>query len=156
VNVYLRLWLTCPLLSASCCWRLYWLQGFPSPSTLGEVALHCLLQPVCLFTVHVGGVPSPLSSHCHFYKLSHSWLLGGCRHSCLLWPACSFKVPWGSAPLSLFGTQGSPTSLLLVFFLLLLLIQFGFFLFFPCMGVILSRGLCWSGPGLFVGVPHAT
>jgi hypothetical protein len=23
VNVYLRLWLTCPLLSACCCWRLY-------------------------------------------------------------------------------------------------------------------------------------
>jgi hypothetical protein len=32
--------------------------------------------------------PVELSSHSHFYKLSHSLLLGVCRHSCLLWPAC--------------------------------------------------------------------
>jgi hypothetical protein len=38
---------------------------------------------------------------------------------------------------------------------LLLFIQFGFFLFFPWVGVSLSRGLHLSGPGLFVGVPHA-
>jgi hypothetical protein len=37
----------------------------------------------------------------------------------------------------------------------LLFIQFGFFLLFPWVGVGLSRGLCWSGPGLSVGVPHA-
>jgi hypothetical protein len=29
------------------------------------------------------------------------------------------------------------------------------FFFFPWMGVGLSRGLCWSGPGLSVGVPRA-
>jgi hypothetical protein len=67
VNVYLRLWLTCLLLSTSCSWRLYWLQisgvsltlspsgfvylefswaqqpllhTFPFPSTLGKAALH--------------------------------------------------------------------------------------------------------------------
>jgi hypothetical protein len=39
--------------------------------------------------------PSPVefSSHRHFCKLSHSWLLGGYRHSCLLWLACLFTVP---------------------------------------------------------------
>jgi hypothetical protein len=30
------------------------------------------------------------------------------------------------------------------------------FLFSPWVGVSLSRGLCWSGPGLSVGVPHIT
>jgi hypothetical protein len=30
------------------------------------------------------------------------------------------------------------------------------FSFFPWVGVSLSRGLCWSGPGLSVGVPHTT
>jgi uncharacterized membrane protein YqaE (UPF0057 family) len=38
-------------------------------------------------------------------------------------------------------------------FFLLLITQF---LFFPWVGVGLSRGLCWSGPGLSVGVPCIT
>jgi hypothetical protein len=44
--------------------------------------------------------PSPvgLSSHHHFYKLSHSWFLGMCRHSCLLWSAYLFTVHVGSGP----------------------------------------------------------
>jgi hypothetical protein len=48
--------------------------------------LHVYLQ----FMWEVGFPPSPVefSSHRHFYKLSHSWLLGVCRHSCLLQPAC--------------------------------------------------------------------
>jgi hypothetical protein len=55
---------------------------------------HCtsIVRPVCLFTVHVGGGSSPppveFSSHCHFQKLSCSWLLGGAAapagcHVCL-------------------------------------------------------------------------
>jgi hypothetical protein len=75
VNGYLRLQLTCPLLSACCCWRSYLcsfcgelnthldpqalftqnspvpeplLQAFPFPSTLGEVTLH-LLSQACVF-----------------------------------------------------------------------------------------------------------
>jgi hypothetical protein len=83
----------------------------------------------------VGLPPSPVefSSHCHFYKLSHSWLLGVCCFSCLLQLACEgFSLP---------------TSVLRVpyplcymsFLLLLLIIQF---LFFPWVGVGLSRGLC--------------
>jgi hypothetical protein len=48
------------------------------------------------FTWEVGLPPSPVefSSHCHFYKLSHSWLLLGiCCCSCLLQPACLLTVP---------------------------------------------------------------
>jgi hypothetical protein len=72
----------------------------------------------------VGFPPSPVefSSHCHFYKFSHSCLLGGALHSCLLWPACLFIVLWGIAPPPLFGAQVAPHSLLYVFFLLLLFI----------------------------------
>jgi hypothetical protein len=40
-------------------------------------------------TWEVGLPPSPMefSSHCRFYKLSHSWFLGMCCCSCLLWPS---------------------------------------------------------------------
>jgi hypothetical protein len=43
----------------------------------------------------VGLPPSPVefSSHCHFFKLSLFWLLGGCCSSCLLQPACFLTVP---------------------------------------------------------------
>jgi hypothetical protein len=68
-------------------------------------------------------------------------LLGKGRHSCLLWLDFLFTVPLGIAPPLLFGTQDSHP-LCYVSFLLLLLIQFGFFLFFLWVGVILSRGLC--------------
>jgi hypothetical protein len=84
VNVHLSLRLTCLLLLASCCWRLYCLsltltlptgfvylefscvqplllQAFPFPSTLGRWHYIHLLQPACLFTVHMWGVPSLLS-----------------------------------------------------------------------------------------------
>jgi hypothetical protein len=66
----------------------------------------------------VGLRPSAVefSPHHHFYKLSRSWLLGGCRHSCLLQLACLFTVLWGIVPPPLFSTQGAPPSLLHVFF----------------------------------------
>jgi hypothetical protein len=79
-------------------------------------------------TWEVGLPPSPVefSSHCHFYKLSHSWLLGGCRRSCLLWSACFFTVPW-VLPLPPFSAQGALTSLLCVFFVV---VYFSVSLFF--------------------------
>jgi hypothetical protein len=43
----------------------------------------------------------------------------------------------------------------LFFFNCLFIIQFVFFLFFPWVGVSLSRGLCQFVPGLSLGVPHA-
>jgi hypothetical protein len=61
-------------------------------------------------TWEVGLPPSPVefSSHCHFYKLSCSWLLGKCHCSCLLQPACceGFPLPllWCSGHPTLFAT----------------------------------------------------
>jgi hypothetical protein len=110
------------------------LQAFPFPGTLGEVVLH-LPSPAVVFTVHMGSDTPPhrveFSSHCHFYKLSRSWLLGVCWRSCLLQLACCEGFP--SPPL---GAQGTPPSLLLVFFIV---IQFVFFLF--------SLGGGWSVQG---------
>jgi hypothetical protein len=79
------------------------------------------------------------SSHCHFYKLSHSWLLGRCRHSCLLWLACLFTILWGISSLPLFGAQGAPPSLLCVFFVVIAYFSV-FFSFFPGWGSVCSGG----------------
>jgi hypothetical protein len=68
------------------------------------------------FMWEVGLPPSPVefSSQHHFYKLSHSWLLGVCHHSCLLQLACEgFPLPPS------FSTQGAPPSLLRVFFVVI-------------------------------------
>jgi hypothetical protein len=83
--------------------------GNTTPAFSGQ---HVYLQ----FTWEVGLPPSPVefSSHCHFYKLSRSWLLGMCRHSCLLQLACCEGFP-----LPPFGTQGAPSSLLRVFFIVI-------------------------------------
>jgi hypothetical protein len=67
--------------------------GDTAPAFLG---LRVYLQ----FMWEVGLPPSPVefSSHCHFYKLSRSWLLGMCHHSCLFWLACLFTAHMGSGP----------------------------------------------------------
>jgi hypothetical protein len=104
------------------------LQAFPFPSTLGEVTLHQLSQAcVFIYSSHgkwVFSSPVEFSSHCHFYKLSGSWLLGMCRRSCLLQLACceGFPLPPSSA-------LRAPCSLCYVSFLLLLFIIQFFFLF---------------------------
>jgi hypothetical protein len=87
----------------------------------------------------VGLLPSPVefSSHCHFYKLSHSWLLGMCCHSCLLQTAFYLQFREGF-PLPSFQCSGCPT-LFAMCLLLLLIIQF---LFFPWVCFGLSSGLC--------------
>jgi hypothetical protein len=86
--------------------------------------LHVYLQ----FTWEVGLSPSPVefSSHCHFYKLFHSWLLGLCCRSCLLWPAFLFIAHVGN---------GSFATCLFCCYCLL----FSFFLFFP------GWGQCFQG-----------
>jgi hypothetical protein len=67
------------------------LQAFPFQSTLGEVKLHHAFSGlrVCLqLTWEVGLLPPPVefSSHHHFYKLSHSWLLGSAAApACHMW-----------------------------------------------------------------------
>jgi hypothetical protein len=84
--------------------------------------LHVYLQ----FTWEVDLPPSPVefSSHCHFYKLSRSWLLGVCHRSYLLKPACCEGFP-----LPPFSTQGALPSLLCVFFVVIAYYSLFFFLF---------------------------
>jgi hypothetical protein len=98
--------------------------GDTAPAFSGR---HVYLQ----FTWEVGLPPSPVefSSHCHFYKLSHSWLLGLCRRSCLLQPACEgFPLP---------TLQCSGCSAL--FFVVIAYYSVSLF---SLGGVSLSRGLC--------------
>jgi hypothetical protein len=126
------------------------LQAFPFPSTLGEVTLHQLSQAhVFVYSSHGKWAfpPSPVefSSHHHFYKLSHSWLLGVCHRSCLLQPACceGFPLPHSSM-------LRVPHHLCYMSFLLLLIIQF-FFPFYPGWGSVcpggcadLAQGCLWE------------
>jgi hypothetical protein len=115
-----------------------------------------LLRLACLFTVHVGSGSSPLSSGAFLTQpllQAFPLLVAGCVPPLLPSLASLSTVLW-VIPLPPFSAQGTPPSLLQVF--LLLFIQFGFFLFFPLVWVGLSRVLCWSGPGLFVGVLCAT
>jgi hypothetical protein len=141
------------------CWvQMPLLQVFPSPSTLGRWRYACLLWPACFFTVHVGSVPSPLhwgfSHTATFTSFPTPRLLGRCHLSCLLQPACLFTVPWGIAPP--LQCSGHPTLFATCLFLFFCLLFSLVFFSFPWVGVGLSRGLCWSGPGLSVGVPHAS
>jgi hypothetical protein len=113
---------------------------------------------VCLQLTWEVGLPlSPVefSSLCHSHKLSHSWLLGMCHHSrqglssqaqlvyLQFWEGFSSPTLWSSECPTLFATC--------LYCSYCLLLSFSFF---PNWGVGLSRGLCWSGLGLSVGVPH--
>jgi hypothetical protein len=112
------------------------LQAFPL-LIVGRVHHSCLLWPACLFTAHMGiwSSPSPVefSSLHHFYKLSRSWLLGVCCCSCLLQLAC-----FEGFPLPVFGTQGTPPSLLHVFFVVIP--YSSVFFFFPGWGSFCPGG----------------
>jgi hypothetical protein len=90
--------------------------------------------------------PSPVEffSHCHFYKLSHSWLLGVCHLSCFLQLACceGFPLP----PLQ---RSGHPA--LFAMCLFVVIAYYSVFFFFPWVGsvfpeamLILPRVVCGS------------
>jgi hypothetical protein len=76
----------------------------------------------------VGLPPSPVefSSHLHFYKLSHSWLLGMCLCSCLLQLACCEEFP-----LPALRCSGCPTLFATCLFCCYCLLFRVFFPFFP-------------------------
>jgi hypothetical protein len=124
------------------------LQAFPFPSTLGEVTLHPISQACVfiyssrekwVFPLSCGAfLPPPFSP---FSQLFRSWLLGGSPHSCPLrpGPACLFTVR-GKIPLPASSALRAPHPLCYMSLLFLLLITQ--FLFFPQVGVGLSRGLC--------------
>jgi hypothetical protein len=108
----LRLCLLRVLLGASHCYKLSLCKhtggGDTAPAFSGR---RVYLQ----FTWEVGLPPFPVEfSYHHFYKLSRSWLQGMCCHHCLLQPACCEGFP-----LPTFSTQGTPPSLLHVFFVVI-------------------------------------
>jgi hypothetical protein len=132
--------------------------SFSTPRLLDGCRHSCLLWPPCLFTVHVRKYPSPLLWWCFPYDSScyKPFPLQGC------WAGASPPVFSGWFIYSSSGECPPQSPELRVcrplcylsFFFQLLIIQV-FFLFFPWVGVSLSRGLYWSGPELFVGVPCA-
>jgi hypothetical protein len=128
------------------------------PSTLSSgVSSHCHFYKLSCSKI-AGWVPPLLpspaglfiySSHVRYHVPTLQWrfphsatftsfsvprLLGRCHHYCLLQPACLFTVLWGTAPAPLFGVQGTPPSLLCVFFIVVYYSIWGFFLFFSLGG----------------------
>jgi hypothetical protein len=112
---------------------------------------------VCLQLMwEVGLPPSPVefSSLCHPHKLSCSWLLGLCPTPAGDSPSRPSLFIYSSGkdyPPPFFGAQVTHPLWNMSLLFLLLITQS---LFFPRVEVGLSRGLCWSGPGLSVGVPR--
>jgi hypothetical protein len=163
VNVYLILQLTCLLLSAICCCRLCLFR------VLLDACPFCFLQYTALtafcncslfflFTVRLKECPSPTLqwSMPHFsccYKPSPLQAHWGRWHFSgqLVYLQFHEGLP---LPHSLKLREPCPLCYVSFFFLsCLFIIQFVFFfLFFPWVGVSLSSRLCWSGPGLFVGI----
>jgi hypothetical protein len=114
----------------SCCWK---------PSSLqAHWGRWCHPHPLRLLFIYssCGEVlpPSPveLSSHSHCYKISP---LQGC------WPGAPTPA-FSERPSPLSGAQCACPFCYVFLFSCLFIIQFVFFLFFPWVGVGLSRGLC--------------
>jgi hypothetical protein len=81
------------------------------------------------FTWEVGLLPSPVefSSHCCFYKLSCSWLLGMCCHSCVLWWLVYLQFCEGFPLPPTSVLRASRPLCYMSFLLLLLILKFLFF-----------------------------
>jgi hypothetical protein len=135
----------------------------PSPlqAYWGRWCHSCLLQPACLFTVHVEKCPYPLSPmelsslQLLLQAFLSPRLLGGCCDSCLLWPACLFTVRMRDCSSPTLQSSGRPALFVLClffFFSCLFIIQFGFFsFFFPGWGSVcpggfvdLAQGCLWE------------
>jgi hypothetical protein len=124
------------------------LQAFPFPSTQGEVTLHLLSWPACLFTAHVGSGSSPLS--CGVFlppPLSQAFPFLVAGHAPLplpspAWPSFFIYSSRRDSPPP-FSALRAPHPLCYVSLLfLLLIIQF---LFFSPGGGRSVQGLCCSG-----------
>jgi hypothetical protein len=77
--------------------------------------LHGCLQ--LMWEVGLPHSPVQFSSHCHFYKLSRSWLLGVCP--CFLWPGLFIYSSGKDSLPPIFGTQCTPPSFPCVFIVLI-------------------------------------
>jgi hypothetical protein len=125
------------------------LQAFPFPSTLGEVTLHPLSQAsVFIYSSHGKWVFPPLLWSFLPLPLLQAFplLIARCVLPLLPPPA---GLLWG-IPLPTLWHSGHPALFATCLFCSYCL--FSFFSFFPWVGVCLYRALCWSGPGLSVGV----
>jgi hypothetical protein len=118
-----------------------------------------LLWSACLFTVHVGSAPSPLSSGSFLTQpLLQAFPLQGCRAGLPLLPSPAGLFIYSSVrdcPYPPLWHSGHLPSLLQVFLLLLLFIQV-FFSFFPGCGLVcpggyadLAQGCLWEYRVLF-------
>jgi hypothetical protein len=132
-------------------------QAFPFPSTLGEVTL-CQLSQAGMFVYSSCGKwvfplllwSFPPTASFTSFPTPGCWVcattLAFSSRLVYLQFCAGFPLPtsWHSGHPALFAT-----CLFCCYCLLL-----SFFFFFLWVGVSLSRGLCWSGPGLSVGVSH--
>jgi hypothetical protein len=103
--------------------------SFPLSKHTGGSDTAPAFSGLCVYlqlTWEVGLPPFPVecSSHCYFYRLSHSWLLGMRCRSCLLQLTCHEGFP-----LSPSSALIVPHPLCYLFLLLLLIIQVFFSLF---------------------------
>jgi hypothetical protein len=136
------------------------LQAFPSASTLGEVVLYLPSLAGLFIYRSRGKFPfralqwNPPHNSC-YYKLYCSKVAG--RGPPLLPSQAGLFIHSSvrDCPSPTLQSSGRPAPFCYMSFCCCCCL-FSFFLFFPWVGVSLSRGLCWSGPGLFVGVSHAT
>jgi hypothetical protein len=165
VNVYLRLWLTCHLMSAICCWRSQeW--ALHSPGPVGFVYLEFSWMHAPFVFSSIQFYP-PVALAVLFY-LEFAWgcapppQTGGAWHTlpavgelllskhtggggATLAFSCRLEYlqfTWGSAPPPLFSAQGSSPSVLHVFFFQLLVYYSVVFSFFPGRGQSV-QGAIW-------------
>jgi hypothetical protein len=127
---------------------------------LGKVTLHPLSQAcVLIYSSHRKWVFPPLLWSFPPTTTFTSFPTPGCW-ACAAAPAFSgqlvylqFHDGFPSPPLQ---HSGCPTVFSTCLFFCCCYCLLFSFSFFPWVGVGLSRGLCWSGPGLSVGVWHTT
>jgi hypothetical protein len=99
----------------------------------------------------------PQDSHC--YKLSHSKAAGQVPPLLASLAGLFIYSSMRECPSPTLWSSGCPAvfaTFLFFFFSYLFIIQLIFFSFFPGWGSVCPGGLCWSGPGLSVGVPRTT
>jgi hypothetical protein len=131
-------------------------KSFPFPSTRGEVTLHLLSQvSVFIYSSHEKWAFPPLLWSLPPTTVPRSFHAPGCQ-ACAASPAFSSQLVYlqfhEGLPLPPHQQSGRLAFFATCLFCCCLLFSFSFF---PWVGVGLSRGLCWSGPGLSVGVLHA-
>jgi hypothetical protein len=148
-----RLCLVRVLLYTSCCYKL-------SPFQAHWGQLHCthFLRPACLFTVHMGSGPSPLSCEVFFpppLLQAFPLLVSGCVLLLLASLACLVYLQfyeWFPSPTLL--RSGCPT--LFDMCLFVVITYYSVSLFSMGGGRSVQGAMLISGPGLSVGAPCTT